>query len=110
MAARKRSPSRARSGRVLVAMGLGAFIVVTAIVVFRRSEGTRVAREMRSMEGELKDLRSKKITLKTQLRGATSRATVIREAEKRLGMHVATEAQARSLSEAGARSGSAVTP
>jgi hypothetical protein len=95
--------ARARSGRALVALGLGAFIFVTAIVVFRRSEGTRVAREMRTMEGELRDLQSKKITLKTQLRGATSRATVIREAEKRLGMHVATELETRSLPEAGGR-------
>ncbi|MBY0489179.1 MAG: hypothetical protein K2R93_05015 [Gemmatimonadaceae bacterium] len=95
--------SRARSGRLRVAIGLAAFIVVTAIVVFRRSEGTRVARQMRTMESELRELRSRKLAIKTQLRGATSRATVIREAERRLGMHVASEVQTRSLPEAGAR-------
>ena len=68
MAARKRT----RSGRALVALGLGAFIVVAAIVVFRRSEGTRVAREMRTLESTRAELQSRKVTLKTRLRGATS--------------------------------------
>lgn len=100
MATRK---SARRSGRALVAIGLGAFIVVATIVVFRRSEGTRIAREMRTLQSQQRDLLNRKVLANTRLRGATSRATVIREAERRLGMHVATEAQARSLPTSGER-------
>lgn len=92
--ARKRGPGR---GRALVAMGLGAFVVVTAIVVWRRSVGVATAREMRQMEIERRDLLAQQESLEHQRRGAVSRATVLREAERRLGLHVAAEGQTRSL-------------
>jgi hypothetical protein len=80
-----------------VAIGLGAFVVVTAIVVWRRSVGVATAREMRTMETERRMLASQKESLEHARRTAVSRATVIREAEQRLGLHVAGEAQTRSL-------------
>jgi Flp pilus assembly protein TadB len=84
-------------GRALVAIGLGAFVVMTALVVWRRSVGVATAREMRIMENEKRSLRAQLVTLDNDRRRAVSRAAVIKEAERRLGLHVATESQTRTL-------------
>jgi hypothetical protein len=80
-----------------VAIGLGAFVVVTAIVVWRRSVGVSTARQMRLLEADRRALLAKRVTLENDLRKARSYLQVVREAEKRLGMHVAAEAQTRTL-------------
>lgn len=92
--ARKRKPLK---GRALVALGLGVFVLVTAVVVWRRSVGFDTAREMRRMQTERRDLLAQLEALEHQRRTAVSRATVLREAERRLGLHVATESQTRAL-------------
>ncbi|WP_337170883.1 hypothetical protein [Gemmatimonas aurantiaca] len=98
MAATRRS-KRALAGRSLVAIALGVFVVVTALVVWRRSVGVGTAREMQRLEAERRALRSERVTLENDLRRAMSRRQVVQEAERRLGMHVATEAQTRFLAE-----------
>jgi len=81
----------------MVAIGLGLFMAVTAIVIWRRSVGVGTAREMQRMETERRALRSERVTLENDLRRAMSRRQVVQEAERRLGMHVATESQTRIL-------------
>lgn len=52
---------------------------------------------MQQLRDERRLLEADRVTLETQWRRATSRAEVVREAERRLGMHVATEMEAKSL-------------
>jgi hypothetical protein len=94
MATRRRGPLR---GRALVVIGLSAFVVVTAVVVWRRSVGVATALEVGRMETERRRLLSQLVTLANDRRRAVSRTSVIREAERRLGLHVATESQTRTL-------------
>ncbi|BAH38463.1 hypothetical protein GAU_1421 [Gemmatimonas aurantiaca T-27] len=103
MMARARRTKSTLKGRSIVAISLGLFVAVTAIVVWRRSVGVGTARDMQRMEAERRALRSERITLENELRRAMGRRQVVQEAERRLGMHVATEAQTRFLAE-GARS------
>jgi N-dimethylarginine dimethylaminohydrolase len=106
-----RRARRPLKGRALVAIGLGAFVVITAIVVWRRSVGNTTERAMRQMEKDRRSLVAQKVTLDNELQRARSRSQVLREAERRLGMHVATEAQTRSLPDSVfARTPGAVTP
>lgn len=99
----KRTSSRARASRTrlparaLVAVGLLAFVAVTSVVVWRRSVGVSTGRAMQRLRDERRLLEADRVTLETQWRRATSRAEVVREAERRLGMHVATEMEAKSL-------------
>ena len=97
MAARKRQ--REYKGRTLVAIGLVLFVSVALVVVWRRSLGVADAREMRTLEREKRALVSERTTLERALREASSRSRVVSAAEKRLGLHVATEAQTRSLAD-----------
>lgn len=84
-------------GRVLVALGLVVFVVVTAAVVWRRSEGVATARAIEKLRLEQRTLRAEQQNLENDIRRAASRRVVVEQAERRLGMHVATEAQTRLL-------------
>jgi hypothetical protein len=79
---------------------LFVFIAVAGLVVWRRSEGVKVARDMRRLSDTQRVLVSERITLERDIRNATSRGRVIAEAARRLGLHVATDAQTRMLSDA----------
>ena len=80
-----------------IAWGLFGFLAVAATVVWRRSQGVATARAMRQMEAERRALRAELVTLTNELRRVRSRRTVVQEAERRLGMHVAGEAEQRLL-------------
>lgn len=94
---RKRTSRAQLPVRALVAVGLLAFVAVTSVVVWRRSIGVSTGRAMQRLRDERRLLEADRVTLETQWRRATSRAEVVREAERRLGMHVATEMEAKSL-------------
>lgn len=89
----------AMSGRALIAATLAGFVLVTALIVWRRSVGVGTARDMQRLEAERRALLSERVTLENDLRRAMSRRQVVQEAERRLGMHVATESQTRFLAE-----------
>ncbi len=91
---RKRAPIR---GRTLTAIALLAFILIASGVVWRRSLGDGRAREMRTMELERQSLVSDQKTLERDLEEATSRRRIVADAERRLSLHVATDAQTRVL-------------
>jgi hypothetical protein len=95
--ARKRQ--REYKGRTLVAIGLLLFVSIALVVVWRRSIGVATAREMRLLERDKRALLSERTTLERALREASSRSRIVAAAEKRLGLHVATEAQTRSIAD-----------
>ena len=95
----RRSARGPLKGRVWVAIGLSVFVVVASIVVWRRSVGVATARDMRRLSDRQRALVSEKTTLDRDIRSAMARSRVIGEAERRLGLHVATDAQTRMLSD-----------
>jgi len=95
----RRAPRGPLKGRAWIAIGLGAFVVVASLVVWRRSVGVATARDMRRLSDRQRALISEKTTLDRDIRSAMSRSRVIAEAERRLGLHVATDAQTRMLSD-----------
>ena len=88
-------------GRSLVALGLLAFVSVTSLVIWRRSVGVSTAKSMAEATRTKRDLESEKITLERDLRTAQSRLIVVKEAERRLGFHVASDSQSRVIVESG---------
>jgi len=86
-------------GRAWIAIGLGVFVVVASIVVWRRGVGAATARDISRLTDRQRALISEKTTLDRDIRSAMARSRVIGEAERRLGLHVATDAQTRMLSD-----------
>lgn len=94
MARRTKSRLTVRSVTAVV-LGLG--VVVASAVVWRRSVGVATAKEIQRLEAERFSLRSERMSLESDWRTVTSRQHVVQEAERRLGMHVATEGETRFL-------------
>jgi len=95
----RRSSRGPLKGRAWVAIGLGVFVVVASVVVWRRSVGVATARDIERLTERQRALISEKTTLDRDIRSAMARSRVIGEAERRLGLHVATDAQTRMLSD-----------
>jgi hypothetical protein len=94
--ARRRGPLKARS---LVAIGLVAFVAVASLVVWRRSVGVSTAKAMRKAEVAKASLETQRTTLKRDIADAQARNRVLAEAQRRLGLHVASDAQSRVLAD-----------
>ncbi len=97
--ASRRSPRGPLKGRARIAIGLGVFVMVASLVVWRRGVGVATARDMERLTDRQRALISEKTTLDRDIRSAKARSRVIGEAERRLGLHVATDAQTRMLSD-----------
>ncbi|WP_411279946.1 hypothetical protein [Gemmatimonas sp.] len=95
----RRAPRGRLKGRAWVAIGLGVFVVVASLAVWRRSVGVATARDISRLSDRQRALMSEKTTLDRDIRSAMARSRVIGEAERRLGLHVATDAQTRMLSD-----------
>ena len=95
----RRSPRGPLKGRAWVAIGLSVFVMVASLAVWRRSVGVATARDMRRLSDRQRALIAEKTTLDRDIRNAMARSRVIGEAERRLGLHVATDAQTRMLSD-----------
>jgi hypothetical protein len=98
MAARAKTRTRLR-GRSLVALGLLAFVSVTSLVIWRRSVGVSTAKAIRDATITKRNLESQKVTLERDIRNAQTRQAVVGEAERRLGLHVASDSQTRVIVE-----------
>jgi hypothetical protein len=94
--ATRRTPRRPR-GRSLIALGLLGLLGVASIVVWRRSRALAEARIVRDLTNERRTLISQRTGLERDLQNLSSRARVVPAAEKRLGMHVATELEVHNL-------------
>jgi|GEM_PF-968308 len=99
-ARKKRAPVGMRT---LVALGLASLLSVSALVIWRRAIAVAENREVRSLEEKKRELLSMRTALERDLVEATSRQRIVPAAEKRLGMHVATELEVRNLPSAAIR-------
>ncbi len=97
---RRRTPLR---GRGLIAAGLLLFLVVSAVVVWRRSVGDSTARDMRAAELERRSLETERKTLQGNIELAKTRPHIVGEAQRRLGLHVPSDSQTRLVAEPGTR-------
>jgi type II secretory pathway component PulJ len=85
------------SGRAKVALTLVSLLSIAAIVVWRRSTAVAENRVVRTLETRKRELISLRTTLERDMNEAMSRARIVPAAERRLGMHVATELEVRYL-------------
>lgn len=80
-------------GRVTVAIALGAFVVVMAGVVWRRTLGYEKAVALRQLEGQRKELEAERLRLINDIRTATSIGKLGPVVVRRLGMQYAADSQ-----------------
>lgn len=99
MATARKRKRGAFKGRTQVAFGLMLFIAVCVLVVWRRSVGVSTAKELRDLSRERASLQSQIITLRSELGNASKRSSITAAAEKRLGLHIPTEWQTRSIAD-----------
>ncbi len=85
------------NGRTLVALSLAGLVGIAAIVVWRRTRAVAEAQFIRELTAEKRSLISQRATLQTEISIYSNRAHIVAAAEKRLGMHVATELEVRNL-------------
>jgi cell division protein FtsL len=94
MAARRvtRGGRRPR-GRAVVFALLLAFVLVASAVVWRRSHGIAIARELAQLERTRLQLLAERTALEGDVRTAASRGRLQGVAEQRLGMRVPSDTQ-----------------
>lgn len=91
------------SGRAIVALSLVGLLSIAALVVGRRMIAVAENRVVRDLEARKRELISMRTALETDINEASSFARIVPAAERRLGMHVATELEVRNLLPQGAR-------
>ena len=84
MAARKVGGGR---GRTRIALLMIAFLMITGVVILRRSFGLSSANELLALETKRAAMVNEKIRLEGEIRAASSRARLMPAAE-RLNLHV----------------------
>lgn len=84
-------------GRAIVAFGLLVFFAVTMAIGWRRPLGVKTVNEIGALREEQRRLLAQEKYLENALRRATSRRTVVQEAQQRLGMGRPSEVQTRFL-------------
>lgn len=92
-----RRTSRRPGNGALIAFGLIGMLGVATLVVWRRSVAAREAKVVRQLLEQKRSLMSQKTSLESDLQDFASRAKIVPAAERRLGMHVATELEVRIL-------------
>ena len=90
-------------GRRTVALFLVGFVVVSSVVIWRRTAGIERARELRDLARERDELLAERARLERDIRDASSRARLVPVAERRLGMRPATASEIVLLERAAAR-------
>ena len=81
-----------KRGRWIVAVGLVAFVAVSAAVVARRSFVHREGVELLALQRRKANLEGERVRLDREIRAASSRAQLLPVAES-LGMHMPSETQ-----------------
>ncbi|MEP6833215.1 MAG: hypothetical protein ABJB74_07460 [Gemmatimonas sp.] len=94
---KSRTPHKPISGRVIVALSLMGLLSIAALVVWRRTIAVAENRVVRALESRKRELVSARTTLENDINEASSRSHIVPAAERRLGMHVATELEVRNL-------------
>jgi hypothetical protein len=80
-------------GRTLVALALGAFVLIALSIVWRRTIGIAEAERLATLDSRRASLESDRARLDAEIREASSRQSLGAAAERRLGMHVPTDKQ-----------------
>ncbi len=80
-------------GRAVVALLLAAFVIVTSLVVWRRSVGISESETVRALDKQRVELEGERARLESQIRGMSTREHLGAVAEQRLRMHVPSERQ-----------------
>ena len=88
--ARRRVAGR---GRGVVAVALLTFLLVTRVVIWRRTAGIEQSRALRELERERTELQAARARLERDIRDASSRARLVPVAERRLGMRPASASE-----------------
>lgn len=86
---RRRGPLR---GRTAIALGLGAFLVVTTSVVWRRAVGTAAAERLQRLGDEVGELEAQRTRLEGEVRRASSQVELVPRLQ-RLGMQFPSDSQ-----------------
>ena len=104
--AKRQAPSVAKRGvgmrgRSIFVMLLGAFIIVSLTIVWRRSYGIAESRRLQLLDRKRADLEGQRARLESDITDLSSRQRLGPVVEQRLGMHVPTDRQVVILSRAG---------
>lgn len=78
-------------GRTIVLLALLGFVVVATGVIWRRSTGVAMARELRTLEERRAALEAQQAALEGAIRDASSQSRLVGIAESRLGMRIPPE-------------------
>ena len=88
--AKRRVSGRGRSRVALLLLG---FVLVSTVVIWRRTAGIQRSRELRDLERARGDLLAERARLERDIRDASSRARLVPLAERRLGMHLPADSE-----------------
>lgn len=80
-------------GRSVVALVLVAFVLLTSLVIWRRSVGISAASELRELGQMRLQLEGDRARLARDIRAASGRERLVPIAEQRLGMRVPSDGQ-----------------
>lgn len=80
-------------GRSLVAIVLGAFVLVALAIVWRRTIGISQSERLAALDAKRVELAGERARLESEIRDASARQTLGTSAERRLGMHIPTDKQ-----------------
>ena len=80
-------------GRSLVAILLGAFVLIALAIVWRRTIGISQSERLAALDTKRVTLESERARLEAEIRDASSRQNLGSTVERRLGMHVPTDKQ-----------------
>lgn len=83
----------APAGRSLVALGLGAFLLLATGVIARRSYGVAQARRFAALETRERQLVERGAQLRRDILEGSSRVRLMPVAEQRLGMRIPPDSQ-----------------
>lgn len=75
-------------GRALIFLALFGFVLIATGVIWRRSTGIAMARELRELEERRAALEAQQAALEGAIRDASSRDRLVGIAEERLGMRI----------------------
>jgi hypothetical protein len=90
---RRAAGGRRWRGRSLVAVGLVGFVLVAAVVIWRRGYGLTEGGELRTLDRQRMQLEAQKAALERQVRDEAGRAQLGPVAEQRLDMRVPTDSE-----------------
>ena len=80
-------------GRTLVALILGAFVLVALAIVWRRTIGISQSERLAALDAKRVELEGERARLESDIRDASARQTLGVSVEQRLGMHIPTDKQ-----------------